>query len=568
MLVILSLGLAANNFMIRNEQKRTQASNDRLKDNLDLSLKTLDEIYLKVLEDRFLRDPNGAKENQELLTKALGFYENFAERNEGDPNVRREVANAYTRAGFMHLRLEHHDKALAMLDRAAAVCARLIEDFPAELEPKRLLAEVHMYKGLALGRMGPYTTEDYQMGIELLEPFLATNQLNAECIETLANLHNLLGLALHRSGDIGQGEIHQLEAIKLQKRVVEQRNDLPSKIFATLQLAWFHSDLGFLLLETDRHEEAAKEHRLVISIVTQLDAQASTLPDYRRGRLPGFRPEWSIPEALAEAHMMLGRELRELGQSREAETNLKRSLEYWARVVKDWPGEPRQYMKLANVKCSLGLLLFEGGQRPEGLQHLDEAIALVRKVVDQSPSDREYQNMLSTSLTLNGHLLLAQGEREQAAEQFCQALNIREELADRHSTIPSDLNELAWFLASCPDPQFRDPDRAISLAQKALQKVKDNGIIWNTLGIAQFRAGQWREAIVSLEKSMERNKGGDSYDWLFLAMAHWRLGEKEEARRWYDKADKELKKFEYPHVEEGRWLAEAAALLQIKGGNP
>jgi tetratricopeptide (TPR) repeat protein len=377
-----------------------------------------------------------------------------------------------------------------------------------------------------------------------------------------------LGWTLQRSADFAQGEIHQLEAIKLQDRVVKQRNDLPSKIFATLQLAWFHGDLGFLLFEADRHEEAAKEHRQVISMVTQLGAQASTLPAYQRGRLPGFRPEWSIPEALAEAYMFLGRELRELGQSREAETNLKRSLEYWAQVVKDWPGDPRQRWKLANVECSLGLQLFEGGRRPEGLQHLKEAIALLGKLVDQSPNDREYQSQLSTTLTLNGHLLLAQGERELAAEQFCQALNLLEKLADRHSTIPSDLNALAWFLASCPDPTFRNPDRAITLAQKALEQVPQNGIIWNTLGVAQYRAGLYRDAITSLKKAMEPRKGGDSYDWLFLAMAHWRLGENAEARRWYDKADKALKKFEYPPVEESRWLAEAAALLQIKGGNP
>jgi tetratricopeptide (TPR) repeat protein len=266
--------------------------------------------------------------------------------------------------------------------------------------------------------------------------------------------------------------------------------------------------------------------------------------------------------------MFLGRELRELGQSREAETNLERSLEHWTQVVKDWPGDPRQRWKLANVECSLGIQLFEGGRRPEGLQHLNEAIALNRKLVDQSPRDPEYQSFLSTTLSWKGHLLLAQGETEKAAEQFRQALNIREELAKRYSNIPSDVNELAWFLAICPDSRFRDPCRAVSLAQEAVKQVPQNGIIWNTLGVAQYRAGQYREAITSLAKAIEPRKGGDSYDWLFLAMAHWRLGEKVEARRWYDKADKELKKSEYPRVEEGRLLAEAAELLQIKGGSP
>ena len=32
---------------------------------------------------------------------------------------------------------------------------------------------------------------------------------------------------------------------------------------------------------------------------------------------------------------------------------------------------------------------------------------------------------------------------------------------------------------------------------------------WNTLGIAQYRAGQFNEAITTLTKSMELRSGGD-----------------------------------------------------------
>jgi hypothetical protein len=64
---------------------------------------------------------------------------------------------------------------------------------------------------------------------------------------------------------------------------------------------------------------------------------------------------------------------------------------------------------------------------------------------------------------------------------------------------------------------------------------------------------------------MALRNGGNNTDWLFLAMAHWQLGEKEAARKWYETAAKQLKKFEYPREEEGRWLAEATALLNEKG---
>jgi uncharacterized protein HemY len=163
-----------------------------------------------------------------------------------------------------------------------------------------------------------------------------------------------------------------------------------------------------------------------------------------------------------------------------------------------------------------------------------------------------------------GDLLLADGERKKAAEQYCEALTLREGLAARYPDNAQDANELAWFLAVCADPRFRNPARAVSFAQKAVNQVRQNGGFWNTLGMAQYRAGQWQKAVTALEKAMALGKGGNSSDWLFLAMAHWQLGEKEAARRWYDKAHKELKKFEYPREQEGRWLAEAATLLEFK----
>src|SRR5262249_27410210 len=70
-----------------------------------------------------------------------------------------------------------------------------------------------------------------------------------------------------------------------------------------------------------------------------------------------------------------------------------------------------------------------------------------------------------------------------------------------------------------------------------------------TLGVAQFRAGQWQLAIESLQESMELRKGGDAVDWFFLAMAHWQLGQKDDARSWYEKGV-EWTKTNAPHNEE------------------
>jgi len=569
MLVILSFGLAWNNHLIRNEQKRTQAANLRLKDNLDLSLKTLDEIYLKVAEDRFPRQANVAKEDEELLTKALGFYEDFAERNQDDPNVRREVANAYYRAGVIHTRVGHFDQANIALDRATVIGTRLIEEFPADQEPKHLLAQVHLQKGKASQYQGDFAaTQDLQKGIEVLESLLATTDAQPECLETLSRLHGYMGFSLLMTGDLQQGEKHFREAIKLQIKVVEKTNDLLRKLIAIMQLANHHSNLGKLLQSGERRDEAASEHRQAIDLLTQVDTQASTLPGYQNGSVPGFPNRKSIHDQLALAYFKWSNDLRDTGQSKAAESNLKQALELWTRILQDWPGELQTGWGLAMVEADLGTLVFEGGRRQEALEHYNRSIELLRKVESASPGKRLWQYLLADTRTSLGDLLLAEGQPEKAAEQYRQALVIYQELVDRNPDNIEDANGLACFLAMCADPRFRDPARAVSLAEKAVKHVPQSGNFWNTLGIAQYRARQWRESITSLEKAMALRNGGNSIDWLFLAMAHWQLGEKEAARNWYHKAAKELKKFEYPPEQEGRWLAEATALLKIKGDGP
>jgi uncharacterized protein HemY len=64
-----------------------------------------------------------------------------------------------------------------------------------------------------------------------------------------------------------------------------------------------------------------------------------------------------------------------------------------------------------------------------------------------------------------------------------------------------------------------------------------NANYWNTLGVAQYRAGDWRSAVNSLDKSMLLRDGGDGFDWYFAAMAYWRLGDKPRADEFFRKAE-------------------------------
>lgn len=178
-------------------------------------------------------------------------------------------------------------------------------------------------------------------------------------------------------------------------------------------------------------------------------------------------------------------------------------------------------------------------------------------VVDLRQALRLHPDWTTNHVDL-GHALYHNARPDEALAVTREAIRLAPRSAHAHSN-------LAWFLANSPDPKFRDPARAVEVARKAIELAPKGGGFWNTLGVAYYRAGDWKASVAALEKSMELGNGGEAFDWFFLAMAHWRLGHNDEARAWYDKATAwDAKNLPQPENEDlRRFQAEAAALLGV-----
>jgi Tfp pilus assembly protein PilF len=129
---------------------------------------------------------------------------------------------------------------------------------------------------------------------------------------------------------------------------------------------------------------------------------------------------------------------------------------------------------------------------------------------------------------------------------------------------PTINNNLAWLLCARPDQKPHDPAEAVALAEKAVTGLPQNGMFWNTLGVARFRLGENEPARKALERSMELSKGGDPNDWFVLAMLSVHDGDREKAREWYEKSTAELKKKPTDDPDLLYFQSEAAARLGIK----
>jgi hypothetical protein len=143
------------------------------------------------------------------------------------------------------------------------------------------------------------------------------------------------------------------------------------------------------------------------------------------------------------------------------------------------------------------------------------------------------------------------------------------------------LNELAWYLAVHPEPRLRNPTEAATLARRLADLVRGEKLgpdetsnYSNTVGVARYRAGDWKGALEAFGRTDRKHwwkpdqvwsrELAGAGGWFFRAMAHWRLGDKDMARKEYAEAVRWLDEYAPEDYELNRIRAEAAALLGIK----
>ena len=116
-----------------------------------------------------------------------------------------------------------------------------------------------------------------------------------------------------------------------------------------------------------------------------------------------------------------------------------------------------------------------------------------------------------------------------AIVEYRTASRLQPNFADAH-------NRIAWALVKKPDCSAQERSEALEHARRAVALGPEDGAFRTTLALAEYRAGHWAESIAAAERSIALTKGVDASNWFILAMALWQKGDKDEARKWFDKA--------------------------------
>jgi tetratricopeptide (TPR) repeat protein len=186
--------------------------------------------------------------------------------------------------------------------------------------------------------------------------------------------------------------------------------------------------------------------------------------------------------------------------------------------------------------------LATAGRPDAALDLFRRTIRTQEELVARHPAIGLYRRSLARTCIDFGQILGTLGRPREMERLWRRALDLlaglAEEFPDRSGVQKEwldHLNNLAWLLATAPDPAVFDPARAASWAAMAVERAPDCLIYWNTLGVAHYRAGHWREAIEALGRSAELGSGGTSFDHFYLALAYARSGDRPRARLWYER---------------------------------
>jgi WD40 repeat protein len=141
-----------------------------------------------------------------------------------------------------------------------------------------------------------------------------------------------------------------------------------------------------------------------------------------------------------------------------------------------------------------------------------------------------------------------------------------------NSNDPAACNNLAWLYLTGPEA-LRDVKAALPLAEKAVQLMPGKVSYANTLGVAYYLTGRYREAVDILRSNLTREEDRYlAFDLYFLAMGYHKLGENARARDFYEwavrwpRSDKRLTPEQIEELDMLRAEANKLLGIEIKGG--
>jgi eukaryotic-like serine/threonine-protein kinase len=231
-----------------------------------------------------------------------------------------------------------------------------------------------------------------------------------------------------------------------------------------------------------------------------------------------------------------GRAYAELGRHREAVDDLSKVLEDrpddWQvrhfrgrlhALLRQWDQSARDLSRVIALKPDVGPAWYARGTAYAELGQWDRAATDFARTT-------QFPKAPASAWRDQALVLLQRGRPEEYRKCCAEVLEHFGKTDDAASATTA-----AWTCTLAPGAGT-DRTQVVQLAEKAVAKAPNDYVCARTLAAAVYREGKFDVAVHRLNAAMALRKAPAPSLWLYLAMAHHRLGHHEEASKWLDRA--------------------------------
>ena len=488
---------------------------------------------------------------EETLRVAVAVFEKLAIDYPGIAHYRVEVGFSEWKLGWLMAGQNRFAQAEEPFRKALAAYQQLAENNPGNLDLQRRLAQSHREIAGTFARQGKHADADFEWNKAAAE-YRKAIQLSPDFVETHVNLADVL----RAKGQLDEAVVALHKAIELNPELTKVR-----------------SGMSRLAVDCAAQARPADALRLMDMLLANVDRPGGNLLTESvtiAMCIQHFRRLGDVSSCRAAAAALEKKNPADAGSLYN--TACCRAQTAAAQVQAGGPDAARLAKEEADRAMALLTKAVAAGFSDASLMHQDADLDLLREREDfpklladveskvppvdlaQSYIRRSQWDMAAIAyekvdlwprplredvVFARASLYLIQGDSE-GYNRFCQDMLQRVPQTEDHS-------EAFVLVRTCTMGRQSpvDPAQAVQWAKQAVARAQPPWY-FHALGLAQYRAGQFDEALQSFSRANVEAWPYRDLNWFGMALAHDRLGHSDEARKCLDKGIQWLERFGPP----------------------
>jgi eukaryotic-like serine/threonine-protein kinase len=566
---VTALWLRAENHRVRAEDNLARAEA-----NFEMARQTVDDYYVKVANDRRLREKDLEPLRQDLLQRAAAFFEKFIEERANDPSMQADLAKAYASLSRLADATGQSTRALELDQQALGMWEKLAIAHPGVPEYRRQQAAsnqhlAELYRGTTdkLNRDQLSLAETTQLQALAIQEPLASEYSNEPGYQAdVARSYNSLGNLYRRlTGRSADAEAAYRKAVQGWKDLVEQHGQVPEY---QAGLANAYNGLGVLFKNQGRRSEAdaaltnARDawgilvrapnasadqmHELALTCNNLGNLYSDymfTIPGYEAKAVDSYKQSQEIMEKLTRIHPNipayravlagsynnLGSMYRQLGRLAEAEVALKEAARLKERLASEHENLAEYQRSLAATYNNLGTVYRVMNQAKASEDAFRKALVIYERLAGTTGRAVEFTSLVGGTQVNLGYVAADARQEQAALDWYGKALRTLEPILQKekrhaftrlaissaHEARARSLLRLGKF-----DPALKDWDEALAVADQDRVPMLRAG-----RALTQMHLGQLERALGEVEK-LQGAPAGPEDDLYYECACTWALAAK------------------------------------------